>query len=237
MHRLGAAITSLAIAVGVLTCAAVGPVRAGGRTLEILSTRPAGAQQGSSLAPAIRIGVTPISPVESPTEPPVANRSTCRTDLGEPVMTITMADITYSCPVFAGGQATLDSGAATMISVDELSTVLAKHPGDAGTIWIAGHRTSHGGAFAAVPDLAIGSLVTATDGTATATYQVIDRRHLRISNDRVVDSSGHATSAATLDSILRPDHGGNGAARLLLQTCDGDNYRWMIYADLVTTNG
>jgi hypothetical protein len=63
---------------------------------------------------------------------------------------------------------------------------------------------------------------------------VIDRLHLRISNDRVVDSSGHATGAATLDSILRPDHGGTGAARLLLQTCDGDNYRWMIYADLVT---
>ena len=48
------------------------------------------------------------------------------------------------------------------------------------------------------------------------------------------DASGNATGAATLDSIIRPDHGGNGAARLLLQTCDGENHRWMIYADLVT---
>jgi hypothetical protein len=49
----------------------------------------------------------------------------------------------------------------------------------------------------------------------------------------VIDSSGHATGAATLDSIIRADHDGNGAARLLLQTCDGENHRWLIYADLV----
>ena len=53
-------------------------------------------------------------------------------------------------------------------------------------------------------------------------------------NGRVVDAQGNPTGEATLDSILRADHGGNNAARLLLQTCDGDTHRWMIYADLVT---
>ena len=45
-----------------------------------------------------------------------------------------------------------------------------------------------------------------------------------------------AGGEATLDSIIRADHGGNRAARLLLQTCDGDTHRWMIYADLVTNS-
>lgn len=240
------AVIGIALVAGVMTCFGVGAVRAAGGAPELLSTRTVGPREGFSLAPAIRTGVVSLPVVESPSGPseveaptlaittPVANRSTCRTDLGESLMTITMPDIAYTCPVYAGGQATLDSGAATMISVDALSTALAKHPGDAGTLWIAGHRASHGGPFAAVPDLAIGSIVTVTEGTTTATYRVVDRLHLRISNDRVVDSSGHATGEATLDSILRPDHGGTGAARLLLQTCDGDNYRWMVYADLVT---
>ena len=63
---------------------------------------------------------------------------------------------------------------------------------------------------------------------------MVGRLHVAVENDRVVDASGQATAAATLDSIIRPDHGGHGAARLLLQTCDGENFRWMIYADLVT---
>jgi sortase (surface protein transpeptidase) len=162
------------------------------------------------------------------------NLSTCRTDLGGAVMTVTMPDISYRCPVYTGGQASLNAGGVTLIEVDALAAALAEQPGEPGTLWLAGHRASHGGAFAAVPDLLDGSIVTVSDGSVTASYRIVGRVYVGISNDRVIDAAGHGTGAATLDAILRPDHGGNGAARLLLQTCDGDNFRWMIYADLVT---
>ncbi|MGZ6980798.1 MAG: hypothetical protein ACXVH5_01405 [Ilumatobacteraceae bacterium] len=67
-----------------------------------------------------------------------------------------------------------------------------------------------------------------------ALYRVVGRLYVTVSDNRVVDASGSPTGEATLDSIIRPDHGGNRAARLSLQTCDGDTHRWMIYADLVT---
>ena len=41
--------------------------------------------------------------VEAPIVKP-QNQSTCRDDLPGAVMTITMADISYRCPVYAGGQ-------------------------------------------------------------------------------------------------------------------------------------
>lgn len=197
----------------------------------IQSSSVVGAVSGKTLAPAVR-----LDPPEPPdaSAAPVVNVSTCRNDLAGAAMTMTIPDISYSCNVYAGGQQMLNSGAATLITDEAISRVLADHPGGPGVVWIAGHRTSHGGAFAAVPNLADGALVTLSDGANTATYRIIGRAYVAIRNDRVVDASGQATSAATLDSIIRADHGGNGAARLLLQTCDGENRRWMIYADLVT---
>ncbi len=149
-------------------------------------------------------------------------------------MSMTIPDISYSCPVYAGGQQMLNSGAVTQISDPAIASVLASYPGGPGVLWFAAHRSSHGGAFAAVPNLADGALITVADGTHTATYRIVGRAYVAIRNDRVVDASGNATGAATLDSIIRPDHGGLGESRLLLQTCDGENNRWMIYADLVT---
>ena len=149
-------------------------------------------------------------------------------------MTLTISDISYTCPVYAGGQAMLNSGAVTLISDAAIARVLADPSGAPGLVWLAGHRVSHGGAFAAVPDLADGAVITVDDATFSASYRIVGRMYVEIKNDRVVDASGHATGATTLDSIIRPDHGANGAARLLLQTCDGENHRWMIYADLIT---
>jgi sortase (surface protein transpeptidase) len=225
------------------------PAFADGHRFEIQSNTVVGAVPGTALAPAVRLhppqpdetlrlrttpnaGAVVVAVADPPV--PVVNRSTCRRDLPSPVMTITIPDSSYSCRVYAGGQRMLDSGAVTQISDDSISSVLADHPGGRGLLWIAGHRVSHGGAFAAVPDLADGARITVSDGTYTATYEIVGRVYVAIENDRVIDASGHATSAATLDSIIRPDHGGNRAPRLLLQTCDGQDHRWMIYADLVT---
>ncbi|MGZ6959662.1 MAG: sortase domain-containing protein [Ilumatobacteraceae bacterium] len=218
-------------------------VFAAAKVLDLRSTSIVGPSPGATLSPARRLDPPlPVAtspelplPIPSSLEPaqPV-NRSTCRNDLSGAVMTITIPDISYICPVYAGGQTMLDSGAATLITDAAIMRVLADHPGGPGLLWVAGHRSSHGGAFAAVPDLADGATIAVTDGTYSATYRVVGRLYVTVSNNRVIDASGHATGEATLDSIIRPDHGGNGAARLLLQTCDGDTHRWMIYADLVT---
>jgi sortase (surface protein transpeptidase) len=219
------------------------PVFADVHRLEIQSDSLVGAMSGAELAPAVRLDPpAPVDPSLSEADAPVAaapvapivNTSNCRSDLAGSAMTIQIPAISYSCPVYAGGQQMLNSGAVTQITDDAVASVLADYPGGPGVLWVAAHRSSHGGAFAAVPNLADGALVTMSDGTHTATYRIVGRIYVTIKNDRVVDSTGHATGAATLDSIIRPDHGGLGASRLLLQTCDGDDHRWMIYADLVT---
>ena len=169
----------------------------------------------------------------APVEAAPANQSGCRTDMSRSVMTIEMPDIGYSCPVYAGGQSTIDAGAVTLITDQGSSPLLATHPGDTGTLWIAAHRTSHGGAFAAVPDLADGAIITVSDGSRTASYRIVGRAYVEARNGMVVDASGQPTDAATLDSVLRTDRGGDLAPRLILQTCDGPVFRWMIYADLV----
>ncbi|MEP6660852.1 MAG: sortase, partial [Acidimicrobiales bacterium] len=136
------------------------------------------------------------------------NQSTCRDDLPDAVMTITMADISYRCPVYAGGQSVIDTGAATLIADQGASPLLAVHPGDGGALWIAAHHSSHGGPFAEVPSLTDGAIITVSDGSRTVSYRVIGRIHVNVRDGLVVDAAGEATDAATQDSVFRPDHGG-----------------------------
>jgi sortase (surface protein transpeptidase) len=226
---------ALAATTAISICLSGGAAFADTRRIEIQSASVVGPLSGATLSPAVRLGVVeaPAEIVPAAPSAVVENRSTCRSDLQGAPLTITIPDISYSCPVYSGGQAMLNSGAATQISDEAIRQVLADHPGGPGLLWIAGHRVSHGGAFAAVPDLADGAIIVVSDGTTTASYRIVGRLYVTVRNDRVVDDSGNATGAATLDSIIRPDHGANGDARLLLQTCDGANHRWMIYADLV----
>ncbi len=90
-------------------------------------------------------------------------------------MTITIPDISYSCPVYAGGQKMLDFGAVTQITDEAIRQVLADHPGGPGVLWIAGHRTSHGGAFAEVPISPRARSSPSPDETFTASYRVVGR--------------------------------------------------------------
>ena len=113
-----------------------------------------------------------------------------------------------------------------MITAQESSFALVAQPGAPGTLWITGHRSSCGGPFAAVPDLADGAIITVSDGSRTASY-------VEVRGGLAVDASGQTTESATLDAVLRPDRNADLAPRLLLQTCDTENFRWMIYADLV----
>lgn len=193
------------------------------------------------LRPAVRIKapVTAASagPLVGPTNSSSnssSKGSSCRRDLVRSAMTIDIPDIAYSCPVYGGGQATMDSGAVVHLTDPASGGLLAEHPGQRGTLWIAAHRSTHGGAFEHVPDLADGAVVVVADGTRTASYRIVGRVLVHVQDDLVVDPQGRATNTATVAAITRADGGGGLAPRLLLQTCEGPTMRWMIYGDLVT---
>ncbi len=186
------------------------------------------------LSTATRVRVPVAAPPLVAAEGPTPNESGCNPDPSEAVMSVVIPDIAYTCPVYAGGQSMIDSGFVTLVTDAGVNQVLATSPGEPGTLWLAGHRTTHGAAFSEVPDLADGALVTVSSGDATATYRVVGRTYVEVRGGRVIDSSGRATAEATWASIIRNDFSGNLAPRLVLQTCEGENFRWMIYADLVT---
>jgi len=188
-----------------------------------------GAAAAAVLAPAVRLN----PPARPPTAAPLANRSNCRTDLSGAVATVTIASISYVCPIYAGGQSMIDAGAATWVTDVAPNSVMATRAGGSGTLWLAGHRTLHGGAFAAVPNLFDGAVITVADATGTASYRIVGRAYVQVRNGLVVNGSGVATHAATVSALLRADLGGDGQSRLVLQTCDGTHFRWMIYADLI----
>jgi sortase (surface protein transpeptidase) len=197
---------------------------------------------GSITSPAAIAGLAPArralesQPVLVAIAPPVSvvNESACDTAPATAVLTMVIPDISYSCPVYAGGQESIDDGLVTLVTDVGPNDLLATTPGEAGTLWLAAHRTTHGGAFADVPTLADGATITISNGAQSATYRVVARAYVEVRDGRVVDADGNATTIATWNSIVGADSGGNGAARLVLQTCDGDDYRWMIYAELAT---
>ncbi|MEO5900010.1 MAG: sortase [Ilumatobacteraceae bacterium] len=183
--------------------------------------------------PAATTAGPPAAPVE-PVAVQTVNRSGCRTGPGS-ALTLVIPEISYVCPVYAGGQSTIDAGYVTLITVPGAESILTTNPGGPGTLWLAGHRTAHGAAFADVPLLSDGATITVADGTHTATYRVVGRAYVEVRNGLVVDANGNATQAATLAAIVGAGRTSDVAPRLVLQTCDGLNFRWMIYAELVTT--
>ena len=238
-------VIGIAAAAGSLTAGLVGAGLSHADAAPVASlsvTKIQSVADGSALRPAVRLNpptpVAPPAPVIAPVAVPetattVTNTSNCRTTGAGIVAVVTIPSISYDCPVFAGGQSTLDSGAVTWIDEVPSTPVLATTLGGKGTVWLAGHRSGHGAAFAAIPDLADGALITVTDATGSFTYRVVGRSYVGVRKGVVVGANGVATNDATLTALLRPDHGGSLQPRLVLQTCDGASFRWMIYADLV----
>ena len=208
--------------------AGASPLTTSGASMTVQSTAAV-----TGLLPAQRLSV-PTTAAAPTTTAPINNLSSCRTNLASPVATVSIPSISYQCPLYSGSQATIDSGAATWISQPASVTTLATHAGGPGAIWLAGHRSSHGGAFAAIPDLQDGAIVTVSDATGSASYRIVGRVYVQVRGGLVLDSTGTPTTAATLSALLRPDLGGSLEPRLVIQTCDGENFRWMIYGDLIS---
>lgn len=161
-------------------------------------------------APAIRI------------DPPrtVVNQSACR-DIGEPIAIVTVPSIGMHCPLYFGGQSMIDQGVATLVDSGD-----ANYPepeiGGNGTYWIAGHRSSHGSPFEAVPTIPIGATITVQDSRHTATYVVMGRS--KVYND--------VTGSESVTAVWRADHNYT-APRLTMQTCLPAGQVVMVYADLM----
>ncbi len=105
---------------------------------------------GSSTAHRVRVP-SAAPPVTVASEAPPRDRSGCNPDPSEAVMSVVIPDIGYSCPVYVGGQPMIDAGFVTLVTDVGSNPALATRPGRPGTLWLAGHRTTHGAAFADVP--------------------------------------------------------------------------------------
>lgn len=165
-------------------------------------------------------GCAPGDPGCAPPPPTPAPRtgSTCRTDVPPVVMRLTIPSLGYSCPVVwpADGntQAALDTGAV-------VGLLWALAPGQPGTIWVGGHHTSHGAPFADLLDLRPGDVVR-LDGVDhlagyAGTYTVVETVNVARTDQAAPFRGADATDRNP---------------RLTLQTSDGNDRLWMVYADL-----
>jgi sortase (surface protein transpeptidase) len=116
--------------------------------------------------------------------------------------------------VFLGGQATIDRGAVTHYEGPAWrAPVVAGSPG---TYWLAGHASTHGAPFAALPNIKVGALIIIypADG-AEIRYTVTSAQVVGI--------------AASYQTVYGPD---TTTSRILLQTCEGGAYRLLVHGVL-----
>lgn len=67
--------------------------------------------------------------------------------------------IGLSQPVLAGDQMELDAGNVTAVDWSRYGYPASCSPGEGCTVWLAGHRSTHGAVFARLVELTIGTLV------------------------------------------------------------------------------
>lgn len=165
--------------------------------------------------------VTKAAPVVAPTTttappPPPAPAATPIVEPGAEAH-VSIPDLGIELPVIGGGQAVIDDGDVAHYSAEGW---LAPIPaGDAGTYWLAAHQSTHGGPFAALPEIAVGDEVSVTTPTATFTYTVTSME--------VVER----------DAGFGPVYGPDPSARvILLQTCLDSTRRLLVHGTLTATS-
>jgi sortase A len=130
--------------------------------------------------------------VASPAQAEVAFRE------GQPVGRLTFPRFHKTVRVTAGfKQATIDRGPSWYPG--------SGLPGDGGTIYVAGHRRTHGGPFREIGDLRRGDRVIFATRAAVATYAVM--RHALISERRTsILTSGHREELRLQASTIPAGH-------------------------------
>jgi len=122
-------------------------------------------------------------------------------------------------PVYQGGQSTINRGVATLFDDGPGGWRAPISPGGQGTLWIAGHHTSHGAPFLLVDRVKVGdvALIRGADGV-TYTYKFVDRK--------IVGTSVKAGAVYGTDPA---------AHRMILQTSMGSAHRLLLTGSLVAS--
>jgi sortase (surface protein transpeptidase) len=130
---------------------------------------------------------------------------------------LTVPAIGLERPVYRGGQSTIDRGLATLFDDGPGGWRAPISPGAEGTLWIAGHHTSHGAPFLLVDRIKVGdvALVRGPDGV-TYTYRFVARK--------IVGTSVNSSAVYGTDPA---------AHRMILQTSMGRTHRLLLTGSLV----
>ena len=95
--------------------------------------------------------------------------------------------IALSAEFVAGDQTQIDQGMVTAVDWTARGFPASCLPGDGCTIWLAGHRSTHGAVFARLPELTVGAADHASSSTASTTV----RGHQRRRHPGTVDVGDH----------------------------------------------
>ena len=112
--------------------------------------------------------------------------------------------------VVQGGQRELDAGRVTAIDWSSYGFPTSCMPGEGCTVWLGGHRSSHGSVFARIPELAAGSIVDIHYHGEVFRYTV---------------ESAAITGIRAPTSVIRGD--------LVVQTSLSNARRLLVYASLI----
>jgi LPXTG-site transpeptidase (sortase) family protein len=127
--------------------------------------------------------------------------------------TLQIPSIGVTRQIYIGGQSAIDSGYATLY--DGWGPTIP--PGEAGTFWVTGHRTTHGKVFRNLPSLKVGAAVYVWAPGVVYTYRITTRT---IVNPTPSLATVYGTDPA--------------AARILLQ-CSWTRGRAIMYAGVLET--
>lgn len=156
---------------------------------------------------------TPAVVAQEPVPPPPSETSSTEAQpaaRGANEYVLEIPSIELSEPVVAGDQAELDQGAVTAVDWSAQGYPASCLPGEGCTVWLAGHRTTHGAVFARLPELGIGDPIAIHFHGQRFSYTVTS----------VADVPGSAAPA-----VITGD--------LVLQTSLPGDRRLLIYADSV----
>lgn len=95
----------------------------------------------------------------APSEPPATeDAQSIAPQATEYILDIPAIDL--SVPVVSGDQAEIDAGNVTAVDWTAYDYPASCLPGEPCTVWLAGHRTTHGAVFARLPELTVGVPIT-----------------------------------------------------------------------------
>jgi sortase (surface protein transpeptidase) len=119
-----------------------------------------------------------------------------------------MPSLRFGADIQVGGQSSIDAGNVTLF--DEWGPTIA--PGEVGTLWLAGHRSSHGAVFRRLPNLRVNQTVNVNSYDEVFTYRI--------------------TSRSVVGRDLDPTviYGSDPAAKRIVLQCSWTRGRTIIYA-------